>query len=115
MRKLAANGDTMTNDDALTVTREPVSAEELADLGVNLDRDFPDASAEEFRRFPVLSEGWYMVVKHQPNLISVSRQPWHPLGPISLTSIGLVASRQTPGEAARQWLKDFCKQSFAAN
>ena len=81
----------MNGESELTVVRERVTKEELVQLGVSLDRDFPGATAEEFRRYPVLSEGgWYMVVKHQPSLTSVSREPWKPLGPVSLTSEGLV-------------------------
>ncbi|MCK8671604.1 hypothetical protein M1M07_10790 [Rhodococcus sp. HM1] len=81
----------MPSESELTVLREQVTAEELAELGTELDRDFPGATVDEFRRYPVLSEGgWYMVVKHQPSLTSVSREPWRPLGPVSLTSEGLV-------------------------
>ncbi|WP_181781630.1 hypothetical protein [Pseudonocardia pini] len=72
------------------VEREPVTAEELAELGVDLEKDFPGATAEEFRRYPVLSEGgWYVVVKHQPTLRSVSRTPDRLLGPVQLASAGL--------------------------
>jgi hypothetical protein len=72
------------------VERDPVTDAELAELGVDLQRDFPGATAEDFRRYPVLSEGgWYVVVKHQPSLRSVSRTAWTLLGPVSLTSAGL--------------------------
>ena len=75
----------------LMVAREPVTEQELMALGVDLGRDFPGAVLNEFRRYPVLSEGgWFMVVKHQPTLVSVSREPWKPLGPVALTSDGLV-------------------------
>ncbi|UZG59903.1 hypothetical protein [Rhodococcus opacus] len=81
----------MPSETELTVLREQVTGEELEELGVELDRDFPGATVDEFRRYPVLSEGgWYMVVKHQPSLTSVSRETWKPLGPVSLTSEGLV-------------------------
>jgi hypothetical protein len=74
----------------LQVDRESVTAEELAALDVDLERDFPGSSAEDFRRYPVLSEGgWHIVVKHQPSLRSVSRVPWSLLGPIELTSAAL--------------------------
>jgi hypothetical protein len=74
----------------LTVEREEVSEQELRDLGVDLDADFPGSTAADFRRYPVLSEGgWFVVVKHQPTLRSVSREPWGLLGPITLTSAGL--------------------------
>lgn len=72
------------------VERESVTDAELAELGVDLQRDFPGSSADDFRRYPVLSEGgWYVVVKHQPSLRSVSRTAWTLLGPVSLTSTGL--------------------------
>lgn len=80
----------MSSKSELTVPREEVSAQELSDLGVDLERDFPGATADEFLKYPVLSEGgWFMVVKHQPTLASVSREPWKALGPVSLTSEGL--------------------------
>jgi hypothetical protein len=76
--------------EGLSVTREEVTEDELSSLGVDLGRDFPGSTAADFRRYPVLSEGgWFMVVKHQPTLTSVSREPWHLLGPIVLTSFGL--------------------------
>lgn len=74
----------------LSVTRESITEAELTALGVDLERDFPGSTAADFRRYPVLSEGgWFMVVKHQATLTSVSREPWHLLGPIVLTSDGL--------------------------
>lgn len=74
----------------LDVVREEVTDEDLQVLGVDLARDFPGSSAADFRRYPVLSEGgWFMVVKHQKTLQSVSREPWKLLGPIALTSDGL--------------------------
>jgi hypothetical protein len=74
----------------LVVVREEVTVDELADLGVDLERDFSGSTADDFRRYPVLSEGgWHMVVKHQPSLVSVHREPWKLLGPIELTSHGL--------------------------
>lgn len=73
----------------LAVEREPVTEHELRELGVELS-DYPGSTAADFRRYPVLSEGgWYVVVKHQPTLRSVSRVPWALLGPINLTSTGL--------------------------
>lgn len=74
----------------LAVERADVTEDELRELGVDLARDFPNATVGEFKRYPVLSEGgWFEVVKHQPTLRSVSRRPWHLLGPIVLTSSGL--------------------------
>jgi hypothetical protein len=72
------------------VEREPVTREELVAMGVDLDRDFPGSTAEDFRRYLVLSEGgWYSVVKHQPSLRSVRREPAALLGPVQLASSGL--------------------------
>jgi hypothetical protein len=72
------------------VERETVTEAELAELGVDLAADFPGATAADFRRYPVLSEGgWYIVVKHQPSLRSVHRVRWELLGPVALTSAGL--------------------------
>ncbi|MQA04103.1 MAG: hypothetical protein GEV07_15710 [Streptosporangiales bacterium] len=73
-----------------SVPREEVTENELRALGVDLQRDFPGSTVADFRRYPVLSEGgWFMVVKHQPTLQSVSREPWHLFGPITLVSAGL--------------------------
>lgn len=75
--------------EGLSVPREEVTEEDLRALGVDL-ADFPGSTAADFRRYPVLSEGgWYLVVKHQPTLRSVSRKPWSLLGPVHLTSEGL--------------------------
>jgi hypothetical protein len=71
--------------------RAAVSPQELEALGVDLKRDFPGSSIEDFKRYPVLSEGgWYLVVKHLPTLQSIDRTPWRLLGPITLTSDGLI-------------------------
>lgn len=73
----------------LQVEREAVTAAELEELGVNLS-EFPGSTESDFKRYPVLSEGgWYMVVKHQPTLQTVSRLKWHLLGPVKLVSSGL--------------------------
>lgn len=70
--------------------REDVTELELRDAGVDLRKDFPDSTAADFKRYPVLSEGgWFMVVKHQRTLACVSRKPWRLLGPVPLTSDGL--------------------------
>ncbi|MDN5938167.1 MAG: hypothetical protein L0H83_05845 [Salinisphaera sp.] len=75
--------------DGPVVEREPVSEAELRELGVDMS-EFPGSTAADFRRYPVLSDGgWFMVVKHQPTLLSVSRVPWNLLGPTTLTSTGL--------------------------
>jgi hypothetical protein len=74
----------------LVVVREEVTEQELAEHGVDLSSRFPGASIDEFRRYPVLSEGgWHIVIKHQPTLTSVVREPWDLLGPVKLTSHGL--------------------------
>jgi hypothetical protein len=76
--------------EGLSVQREAVTEDELRALGVDLARDFPGSTADEFKRYPVLSEGgWFKVVKHQKTLQTVSREPWTLLGPVSLTSEGL--------------------------
>jgi hypothetical protein len=75
----------------IELKREEVTAADLVNAGVDLARDFPGAPLSEFKRYPVLSEGgWYMVIKHLPTLRSVSRVPWNLLGPVPLTSNGLV-------------------------
>jgi hypothetical protein len=75
----------------ISVERERVTEEELAALGVDLERDFPGESAADFRRYPVLSEGgWLIVVKNQRTLQSVSREPWDLFGPIKPLSYGLL-------------------------
>ncbi|NIL78356.1 hypothetical protein [Rhodococcus sp. B10] len=73
-----------------SVTRGDVTTDELADIGVDIAVDFPGSTAADFQRYPVLSEGgWFIVIKHQPSLTSVSRTPWTALGPIELTSKNL--------------------------
>ncbi|WP_293780131.1 hypothetical protein [uncultured Aeromicrobium sp.] len=73
----------------LVVVRDTLTEAELAEIGVDIERDFPGSTADDFRRYPVLTEGgWHMVVKHQPTLTSVWREPWELLGPIRLTSHG---------------------------
>ena len=70
--------------------RLPVSEARLRELGVDLAEHFPGATPAEFLEYPVLSEGgWFMVVKHQPTLRTVSRVPWKLLGPITLLTDGL--------------------------
>jgi len=70
--------------------RRPVTEAQLRDAGVDLARDFPGAAIDEFREYPVLSEGgWFIVIKHQPTLRAVSRKPWRLLGPVTLLSEGL--------------------------
>lgn len=72
------------------VDREQVTEEQLADLGIDLSRDFPGISAADLRRYPVLTEGgWHMVIKNPTTLRTIHREPWDLLGPIRLTSYGL--------------------------
>jgi hypothetical protein len=72
------------------VEREPVTEEQLADLGISLTRDFPGTTASDLRRYPVLTEGgWQMVIKNPTTLQTIHREPWKLLGPIRLTSHGL--------------------------
>ncbi|MFF0488569.1 hypothetical protein ACFYTQ_06060 [Nocardia sp. NPDC004068] len=45
----------------------------------------PRCGAAELRAYPVVAEqGWVRVVKCQQCLYSVTREPWHRLGPIQL-------------------------------
>ncbi len=70
--------------------RETLTEDELRAEGVDLAA-FPGSTAADFRRYPVLSEGgWFLVIKHQRTLQSVSRKPWRLLGPVPLVSEGLV-------------------------
>lgn len=63
----------------LTVEREPLSG------------TCPRCDSEELSTYPVLSEGgWFEVVKCQRCLHSLQRKPWCLLGPVKLTSTGLI-------------------------
>jgi len=67
--------------------REDVTEQELRGAGVDLDRQFPNWTISDFKRYPVLSEGgWFIVIKHQKTLRSISRTPWHLQGPIEVMS-----------------------------
>jgi uncharacterized Zn finger protein len=47
----------------------------------------PECGAEALARYPVLSErGWFLVVKCQDCLHSVSREKWHRLGHVRLAT-----------------------------
>jgi hypothetical protein len=71
------------------VEREAVTAAELEEAGVDLSA-FPDSTEADFKRYPVLTEGgWYIVIKHQPTLSTVSKKKWDLLGPVKLVSHGL--------------------------
>lgn len=84
---MADSGPTLAP--GIDVERDDVTEEELKEAGVDLSQ-FPGSSAADFKKYPVLSEGgWYMVIKHQPTLTSVSRVKWNLLGPIKLVSDGL--------------------------
>jgi len=70
--------------------KRPVTREYLEKIGVDLEADFPGSKPEDFMEYPVLSEGgWFIVVKHQRTLATVSRKPWRLLGPITLLSDSL--------------------------
>jgi hypothetical protein len=74
----------------IELRRDDVTEQELREAGVDLQADFPGSTAADFKRYPVLSEGgWYLVIKHQPSLRSVSRKPWRLFGPVPLASEGL--------------------------
>jgi hypothetical protein len=82
---------TSTLAPGLVQERSPVTAQQLLDAGVDLAKDFPDSTLDDFRQYPVLAEGgWYIVIKHQRTLQTVSRVPWRLLGPISLLSENLL-------------------------
>jgi hypothetical protein len=77
----------------ISVVRETVTEQELEAVGVHLTTDFPGSTVEDFRKYPVLAEGgWYMAIKHQTTLQSVSRTPWNLFGPIPPLSDGLLDS-----------------------
>ena len=77
-------------DTGIIQQREPVTEEDLRDAGIDLAIDFPGQSLDELRKYPVLSEGgWFIVIKNQKTLESLSRRPWRLLGPIALLSEGL--------------------------
>jgi vanillate/4-hydroxybenzoate decarboxylase subunit D len=66
-------------------TRQPVFLE-LEDV----EGTCPRCGEASLRRYPVNSEGgWFMVVKCQECLASVSRERWSRLGPIQLLSDSL--------------------------
>lgn len=59
----------------VTLVKEPV------------DGACPQCAAPQLRRYPVNSEGgWFLVVKCQNCLHSVSRERWHLLGSLQLLS-----------------------------
>lgn len=70
--------------------RASVTEAELAEVGIDLQKDFPSHSLSDLRQYPVLSEGgWFVVIKNQKTLEEVSRRPWRLLGPVELLSNGL--------------------------
>ena len=78
------------DDTGIIQQREPVTEEDLRDAGIDLAIDFPGQSLDDLRKYPVLSEGgWFIVIKNQKTLESISRRPWRLLGPIALLSEGL--------------------------
>lgn len=73
----------MTDDDwrfpTTTVEREPFAG------------TCPECGSVELQRYPVLSDGgWYLAVKCQECLHSVSREPWHRLGTVVLPGEGIL-------------------------
>jgi hypothetical protein len=74
----------------ITQVRQPVTEAQLLALGIDLKRDHPGADIADFLQYPVLAEGgWFIVIKNQRTLQSISRKPWRLLGPIELLSNGL--------------------------
>ena len=77
-------------DTGIVQPREPVTEQDLRDAGIDLAIDFPSHALDDLRKYPVLSEGgWFIVIKNQKTLESLSRRPWRLLGPIALLSDGL--------------------------
>lgn len=77
-------------DPGIVQEREPVTEQDLLEAGIDLDMDFPGNALEDLRKYPVLSEGgWFIVIKNQKTLVSISRRPWRLLGPVMLLSEGL--------------------------
>lgn len=61
------------------------SVGELAPVKRPVPGACPECAAVDLREYPVLGEGgWFMAVKCQACLASVSRRPWHRLGWVSL-------------------------------
>jgi hypothetical protein len=59
----------------------PTSTDNLQPAKVPVDGECPECGATDLARYPVLSAGgWFVVVKCQRCLASVSREPWHRLG-----------------------------------
>ena len=51
----------------------------------------PECRGTELQRYPVVSDGgWFMVVKCQGCLHSVSREPWRRLGTVTLPEDGIL-------------------------
>jgi hypothetical protein len=62
-----------------SVVREPVEG------------DCPHCGGPSLQRYPVLSDGgWYIAVKCQDCLHSVSREPWNRLGTVVLPEDGVL-------------------------
>ena len=76
-----------TVPEGIVQLRDIVTEADLAEAGISLSADFPDQRIEDLRKYPVLSEGgWFMVIKNQRTLESLSRRPWRLHGPIRLLS-----------------------------
>lgn len=73
-----------TESSPIVQPRETVTLADLAALSIDL-ADLPGVTLERLRRYPVLSEGgWFIVIKDQQTLQTISRRPWRLLGPIKL-------------------------------
>lgn len=85
---MAKNASTIAK--GIDQVREEVTEERLRELGINLAKDYPGTKINDLRQYPVLAEGgWFIVIKNQKTLQSISRTPWRLLGPINLLSDSL--------------------------
>ena len=82
--------NTSTIAKGIDQVREEVTEDRLRELGINLAKDYPGTKISDLRQYPVLAEGgWFIVIKNQKTLQSISRTPWRLLGPINLLSDSL--------------------------
>ena len=79
--------DFITDADGRIQVRDPVNEDDLREAGLNVAAVLVNNAIGDLLRYPVLSEGgWFIVIKNQKTLKSISRRPWRLLGPIHLLS-----------------------------